>query len=137
MVFQTFPKTAQNLPKQPKYLTWQIFIFMIDTRMDKLHFCDFLYEVKIFSKLLSFTRPIGTYFQIMKMLYFATKILKLPIEHQIRIVECRFNIYTWKVVFITKRDINMYFNDKPYFQITRVVSITYVVACVASFQFLH
>ena len=54
MDFQTFPKTAQNLPKQPKHLTWRLIIFMIETCMDKLHFCDFLDMVKIFSKLLSF-----------------------------------------------------------------------------------
>ena len=54
MVFQTFPKTAQNLPKQPKYFTSRLFLFMIKTRMDKLQFYDFLDKVKIFLKLLSF-----------------------------------------------------------------------------------
>jgi hypothetical protein len=54
MAFQTFPKTAQNLSKQPKHLTWRPFFFMIETRMDKLHFCDFLDKVKVFLKLLSF-----------------------------------------------------------------------------------
>ena len=54
MVFQTFPKTAQNLPKQPKYLTSRLFLFMIETRMDKLQFYDFLDKMKIFLKLPSF-----------------------------------------------------------------------------------
>ena len=54
MVFQTFPKTAQKLQKQPKHLTSQLFFFMNETRMDKLQFYDFLDKVKIFLKLLSF-----------------------------------------------------------------------------------
>ena len=54
MVFQTFPKTAQNLPKPPKHLTSWLFFFMIETRMDKLQFYDFLDKVKIFSKGLRF-----------------------------------------------------------------------------------
>lgn len=54
MAFQTFPKTAQKLQKQPKHLTSRLFIFMIETRMDKLQFYDFLDKVKIFLKLLSF-----------------------------------------------------------------------------------
>ena len=53
MAFQPFPKTAQNLPKQPKHLTSGLFFFMIETRMDKLQFYDFLDMVKIFLKLLS------------------------------------------------------------------------------------
>ena len=54
MVFKTFPKTAQDLPKQPKHLTSRLFIFMIETRMDKLQFHDFLDKVKIVQKPLSF-----------------------------------------------------------------------------------
>ena len=54
MAFQTFPKTAQNLPKKPKYLTSRLFFFMIETRMAKLQLYDFLDKVKIFLKLLSF-----------------------------------------------------------------------------------
>ena len=54
MAFQTFPKTAQNLPKQPKHLTSRLIFFMIETRMDKLQFFDFLVKVKFFLKPLSF-----------------------------------------------------------------------------------
>ena len=54
MVFQTFPKTAQNLPKQPKHLTSWLFIIMIETRMDNLQFYDFLDMVTSFLKLLTF-----------------------------------------------------------------------------------
>ena len=53
MGFQTFPKTAQKLQKQPKHLTSRLFFFMIENRMEKLQFYDFLDKVKIFLKPLS------------------------------------------------------------------------------------
>jgi hypothetical protein len=46
----------------------------------------------------SFARPFGHIFTSYKKSYFATKLLYLTIEHQTRIIEYHFNIFTRKVV---------------------------------------
>ena len=63
----------------------------------------------------SFARPFGHIFTSYKKSYFATKLLYLTIEHQTRIIEYHFNIFTRKVVYDLRDVKNVFFDDKHYF----------------------